>query len=309
MVMPNPKHAKRRARKLRTSPLVLAAFILGASLTTATGVMAATSTGVFSPGSFSLGCNVTKAGAISCNGSLPNASTTTTTTKPPTTTTTLPPTTTTTGPATTTTLPPTTTTTTPTGGSSCVSATATTGGNDGLTGQPPYGAFYDPTEINNSNGYNTYVNNQLENTQTGFSDKLCGTGPSSWNLTWNAPDASDNGAVQGYPDVQQLYNDWGSDSYTPLEGGPTSITSTFNTTNPSDSVGNWEMAYDLWFENYTADVMIWENTSTARGIESSYGGANILNSNVTIDGNSYTLIDYLREHELSDQSVEHGERS
>jgi hypothetical protein len=223
---------------------------------------------------------------VVCSGTPP----TTTTTKPPVTTTTVPPTTTTVPPSTTTTtVPPTTTTTTqPSGGVQCV------GYGGALPDPAPAGqdGYYDPTDINNSNGYNTYVNFQDTGNINTTNDKLCGSSPSSWNFNWDAADGPDGGAVQSYVAVQQLYNDWGNDSYTPLEGGPTSITSTFNTTNPSDSIGNWEMAYDLWFENYPSDVMIWENTSTARGIISSYGGATIDNPNVTIDGVSYTLIHY-----------------
>ena len=181
------------------------------------------------------------------------------------------------------------TTTQPSGGP-CV-----TGDNSGLPASG--GAFDDPADINNSNGYNTYVAANV------FSDfdlhnniKLCGNSASNWNMTWNAADAGDagGGAVQGYPDIQQLYTDWGPNTSagpTPISA-LTSLTSTFNTTNPSDSIGQWEMAYDLWFNNYGSDIMIWENTSTARGIISNYGGANILNPNVSIDGNSYTLIDY-----------------
>jgi len=181
------------------------------------------------------------------------------------------------------------TTTQPSGGP-CV-----TGDNSGLPASG--GAFDDPADINNSNGYNTYVEANV------FSDfdlhnniKLCGNSAGNWNMTWSAADGGDGGggAVQGYPDIQELYTDWGPNTSvgpTPISA-LTSLTSTFNTTNPSDSIGQWEMAYDLWFNNYGSDIMIWENTSTARGIISNYGAANILNPNVSIDGNSYTLIDY-----------------
>jgi hypothetical protein len=187
---------------------------------------------------------------------------------------------------TTTTTPPTTTTTTqPSGGQTCV-----TGDNQGL---PTNGAYDDSANINASNGYNTYVEDQIfDDVDINNNITLCGSSPGNWNVTLNAAAGPDGGAVQGYPDIQQLYNNWSSSGGNTPIASLTGLTSTFNTTNPPDSVGNWEMAYDLWFSNYGSDIMIWENTSNSRGLASNYGGATIDNPNVTIDGQSYALIHY-----------------
>ena len=97
------------------------------------------------------------------------------------------------------------------------------------------------------------------------------------------------GNVQYYPNTQEVETTAASNStgQGQLVSGFSAISSTFNTTSPSDANGNWELAYDLWFDNRAGDVMIWENTSTARGT----GGAHVINSNLTIGGQSYTLLE------------------
>jgi hypothetical protein len=181
--------------------------------------------------------------------------------------------TTTTVPPTTTTVPPTTTTTTTSGGTCPGGKTTAEAYPSGMLG--PY---TDTVDINNSNGYNTYI---LNNGFWGFSgdaQTLCVTTPSKWYDTITFGPAG-YGGVQGYPDVQQLYNP-----------APTSLTSTFNATDPSRSQGTWELAYDIWLtNNYPQDIMVWEDTSASRLI----GNGNVVdNPNVTIDGVSYTLVHY-----------------
>ena len=213
----------------------------------------------------------TQAGTAKTTATTPSlAPTTTTTPAKPTKTTT----TTTTTTATTTTTTKTSTSTPTITSSSCA---------DGTTSSQEYpsgtlGPFTDPTDINSSDGYNTYVNND------GFwasgstdSQVLCVTTPSKWSDTVNFGPAG-YGGVQGYPDVQQLYNP-----------PPTTLTSQFNATDPPDSRGTWELAYDVWTNNYTNDVMVWEDTSTSRLANN---GAVIDNPNVAIDGVSYTLMHY-----------------
>ena len=176
----------------------------------------------------------------------------------------------------------TTTTTQATGGQTCV-----TGDQASL---PTGGAYRDPTDINASNGFNTYVeNNVWGDVDIHNNIKLCASSPSNWNITVNAADGPDGGAVQAYPNVQQLYDNWGpSSAATPIAGGPT-VTSTFSTVNPSDSIGQWESGYDLWFDGYASDIMVWENTSTTRLADN---GATIDDPNVVIGGVSYTLMHY-----------------
>ena len=216
---------------------------------------------------------------------------TTTTTQP--TTTTTQPTTTTTQPTTTTTQPTTTTTTQP-GSGKCVTGDQSNlngngdGKNDGDT------AFKDPTDINNSNGFNTYVeNNVWGDLNINNNITLCGTSPSNWNVSVpGIGDAGDqNGAVQAYPNVQQLYTDWTatSDNGTPVsQAGAPTVASTFSTNAPNVNQGQWEFGYDLWSAGqYNNDIMIWTDTSVARLQDN---GAVVVNTNVVIDGVSYTLL-------------------
>jgi hypothetical protein len=199
----------------------------------------------------------------------------------PTTTTTLQTTTTTQPTTTTTTVPPTTTTTTQP--SSCPGGETT--GENYANGGGTLGPYKDP-DIYGSNGYITYVEVNGSWQDPSNTNTLCVQNASNWSITADYGPAG-NGAVQGYPDTQEQFN----------PPDPTSLSSTFNITDPPDSQGNWEAAYDLWGnwgngDTNSADVMVWEDTSTARGLESSYGGATIQNTNAIIDGQSYTVIYY-----------------
>jgi hypothetical protein len=191
---------------------------------------------------------------------------------PTTTTTTVPPTT------TTTTVPPTTTTT-------AHPSNCTSGGSAVL------GPFYNANiYFSGGNGDTTYVKNQNVGANAGTTETLCD--PTSSAAAWTVAatmQPANAGNVQYYPDTQEIettavVNSTGQGQ---LLSGFSAISSTFNTTSPSDANGNWELAYDLWFDNRVGDVMIWENTSTARGT----GGAHVINSNLTIAGQSYTLME------------------
>ena len=61
----------------------------------------------------------------------------------------------------------------------------------------------------------------------------------------------------------------------------TSVTSSFNETNPSS--GNWESAYDIWLNSSSIEVMIWTDVSGDVGPLGSSVGT------VTLDGNTWTL--------------------
>ena len=154
------------------------------------------------------------------------------------------------------------------------------------------GPFTDTTNINNSNGFNTYVAADGFWANPADSNVICVNTASNWTDTVNFG-MGNPPQVQGYPDTQQLYA-------TP----PTTLTSTFNITDPSDSSGTWEAAYDVWTNNYKSDVMVWEDTSTARAA-GSFGGATVDNSNVTIDGVSYTLVHFGTEAQPERMLIAH----
>jgi hypothetical protein len=133
----------------------------------------------------------------------------------------------------------------------------------------------------------------------GTTQTVCGTSPGSWTMTANTP-TDPGGAVQTYPDVQQLMNDYtgtaGANSWNQGPNGSdtpvanlNSLTSSYSIIDPPDSSGTWEAAYDIWLDNTpNHELMIWVDTSNARGT----GGATVENSNVTIGGHSYTDMNY-----------------
>lgn len=210
------------------------------------------------------------------SGTASGGGTTTTTAPPPTTT---PPTTT----------PPTTSppTTAPSGGGGSTNCTSAASGNLGP---------FDYPQITNSNGFNTYVSNNMWGAQSGTTQKVCGDSPGNWTMTASAP-SDQGGAVQTYPDVQQLMDDycgnftWNScanPTDSPLFGLH-SLTSTYSVVDPPDSQGVWEAAYDIWLDNTpNSEIMIWVDTSDGRGT----GGANVIDPNVSIDGQTYTYENY-----------------
>jgi len=269
--------------RLRLKPVstAFAGFVLGASIFTVSSALAVSNNSntftIRAGSSLNVMCanaltntNVQKNSETVTCGSTPKSTTTSTTTI--TTTTTDPPTT------TTTTVPPTTTTTTTTttpSGANCV---------------PVGGSFpgYATPGISQSSIYTTYVQYQDVGV-TNLTGTMCDPAKSgaAWYFSGNAP--NNGGAVQAFPDVQQLFTT-PQNTYPPFSGFH-SITSTFNATNPPDSQGNWEQAYDIWLGGYSNDIMIWVNTSDERGASSSYGGATI-DGQATIGGVSYTLIHY-----------------
>ena len=165
-----------------------------------------------------------------------------------------------------------------------------TGDQANLPGNGSNGAWNDPTDINVSNGFNTYVeNNVWGDADINNNIKLCGTSPSHFNVTVGAGDAGDNnGTTQAYPNVQQLYDNWNGAPTPIAQAGAPVVTSTFNTTDAAKtSTNQWESAYDIWSSDWNNDIMVWEDTTPARLADN---GAVVVNSNVVVDGVSYTLL-------------------
>src|SRR5439155_699312 len=67
----------------------------------------------------------------------------------------------------------------------------------------PYGY----SGITNSNGYNTYVGNNMWAANSGTTQTACAANPGNWSVVANAGPNGYTG-VQTYPDVQQLFSDW-----------------------------------------------------------------------------------------------------
>jgi hypothetical protein len=149
--------------------------------------------------------------------------------------------------------------------------------------------------ITNSNGYNTYVANNMWAPNRGTAQIVCGTSPGNWTVTSNAGPHGYSG-VQTYPNVQQLFNDWTGAGWndgphmtdTPLSA-LRSLRSTYRVVSPSPTIGRWEAAYDIWLDKTpNHEIMIWVVTSTGRG----RGGATVVDRDVSISGLAFTYENY-----------------
>lgn len=167
---------------------------------------------------------------------------------------------------------------TPTGtqtGTPCV--TSNTNG-----GCPAGGAYKDPADITNSNGYNTYVNANIFGTVT--SQTLTSYSPGDWNVVTSS--AAGDTSVEGYPDVQQLYT-LATNSPDPLSGFAT-LTGTESETMPHNSGTIAEGAWDLW-TNYTSDIMVWTDNN---GRCNSGAQGTLLAASQTVAGVTYDVYQY-----------------
>ena len=111
------------------------------------------------------------------------------------------------------------------------------------------GRGIDPTDINVSNGFNTYVeNNVWGDVDINNNIKLCGTSPSHFNVTVGAGDAGDNnGTTQAYPNVQQLYDNWGPTPHAHRPGWRSRRDEHVqHHGRRQDHHDQWESAYDIW---------------------------------------------------------------
>jgi hypothetical protein len=152
---------------------------------------------------------------------------------------------------------------------------------------------YSYPQITNSNGFNTYVSNQMWSCGTPGScgaETLTAYNPGLWSVT--STQAAGNTAVLTYPDIQQLFNDWNGSGFnsgsnltdTPISG-LAALTSTYSEDMHENSGTNAQAAYDIWTSN--AEVMIWVDTSPLRGS----GGAQQMGTG-TLSGFPFTYYVY-----------------
>jgi hypothetical protein len=155
------------------------------------------------------------------------------------------------------------------------------------SGNLPNGGAYRDSNIYNSNGFNTYVSNNMWAANPGSTQTVCATSPQNLTLTAHMQPADYTG-VQTYPDIKQLIHD-GSGKDRPVSGFHT-LTSTYATTNPPTNQGAWEATYDIWLSNTpNKEIMIWTTTSKQRHKSN---GAKVVDSNVGIGGQSFTYQNY-----------------
>lgn len=172
-----------------------------------------------------------KSETVNCGRSTPP-----TTTQPP-------------GTTTTTTQPPgtTTTTTQPPSGGNCTNPTYTSSDPEGTDNTDP------------SDGSQFYwVNNDAWNGSHG-PQTISVCNQSSWNVTATEPNVG--GAVETYPDTEYDVGGRDNPSTTPISGWG-AITSTFAEAYPS--AGAWDAAYDLWLNNWTTEIMMWNQWAGAQ---------------------------------------------
>jgi len=149
---------------------------------------------------------------------------------------------------------------------------------------------YSYPRITNSNGYNTYVANQMWSCGAPGScgpETLTADHPGRWSVT--STQKAGNTAVLTYPHVQQLFNNWGGNGFnggsdTPISG-LARLVSTY-TEHMHETNGTLaQAAYDVWTSS--GEIMIWVDTTSLRGS----GGAEKLDSG-TIGGLPFTFYVY-----------------
>jgi hypothetical protein len=123
---------------------------------------------------------------------------------------------------------------------------------------------------------------------------------SSWYAVSNQ--TNNGGQVQTYPDTEYDVGGRNSPSTTPISGW-NSITSTFSEAYPS--AGGWDAAYDLWLNNWSTEIMIWNQWAGAQ----SYWPDQATTA-VTLDGVGYKFYNnggelmFFRDTQVSSGSVD-----
>src|SRR5260221_5185315 len=167
----------------------------------------------------------------------------------------------------------------PPAGAACVRSAHS--GNCGPYAYPP---------ISNSNGYTTYVGNNMWGCGPDTNTTSCGPqtvaayNPGNWSAT--STQASGNTAVLTYPNVQQLFTKTTNDD--PALSAVTSITSALTETTQPHAGTEAEAAYDIWLSNTSGpnEIMIWVDNA-GRG----NGGARQIGT-ATIGGQAFTVYQY-----------------
>jgi hypothetical protein len=114
---------------------------------------------------------------------------------------------------------------------------------------------YDYPQVTGNNGYDVNVQNGFWNWQNAAptsSQTLYSTDPGSWYVKANFPIG--NTAIMTYPNSDAIYNNTNPllDSYTYIYG---SYSENMHPKHGTDA----EAAWDIWLNNYSNEVMIWNN--------------------------------------------------
>jgi hypothetical protein len=113
--------------------------------------------------------------------------------------------------------------------------------------------------ITNSNGYTTFVNNDMWNPPgAGHPQTIYVNNPGDWEAV--SDQARGNTSVLSYPSVQQIFTQ-SDDAPAPISGFSTLLS---NYTESMPSGGDNESAFDIWLgtsaaTDYSQEVMIWQD--------------------------------------------------
>jgi hypothetical protein len=122
---------------------------------------------------------------------------------------------------------------------------------------------YDYPQNTDSDGYNTYVGNDMWNAIPGATQKLTATNPGNWNVVANLP--AGNTAVVSYPSTSQQYPVPNGTDPTPVADF-TSMHSTFTENMNATKGTSAEAGYDIWFDDSGAsDELMVQNDMSNRG--------------------------------------------
>jgi hypothetical protein len=144
---------------------------------------------------------------------------------------------------------------------------------------------YDYPQISNSNGWTTYVGNNM----WACGDGTCGPqtltayDPGSWSVVSNQ--TAGNSAVRTYPNVQQIFTK--TTNVAPRISAFASITSDYTETMNETPGTIAQAAYDIWLSDTPAsEVMIWvDNAGRGDGGATRIGAA-------TVGGKAFTVYRY-----------------
>jgi hypothetical protein len=124
---------------------------------------------------------------------------------------------------------------------------------------------------------------------------------SSWDAVSNQP--NNGGLVETFPNTEYAVGGSKSLSSTPISGW-NSITSTFSEAFPSGD-GGWDAAYDLWLNNFSTEIMIWNEWSGSQTVWTSRA-----TQTVTLDGVPYRfyynggVLAFFRQTQVKSGSVD-----
>jgi hypothetical protein len=184
-------------------------------------------------------------------------------------------------------VPSTATTVAPTTTAPATPATATTVPASGTAGVPTSETCADPIfstsaatgsiNVDASSGpENWWVNNdEWSSTHGPQTMNVCSQ--SRWDAVSDQPNNA--GAVETYPDTEYDVGGRQTPSSVPISQFH-SITSTFSEAYPS--AGSWDAAYDLWLNNWSIEVMIWNQWAGAQGY-----WPGVATQTLTLDGVPY----------------------